>query len=97
MTQTKKAAHLFKFQVKDHINRTGQNPLRGKQKKLNIDFIDMSNLYKYNKNAVITDCCGQKLNLNYSYPNHYLCNISIIARASGVKEISGYLINILLK
>ena len=32
--------------VKNHINRTCQHPLIGLQKKLNIDFIDIRNIYK---------------------------------------------------
>ena len=79
--------------VKDHINRTGNNPLIGNQKKLNIDFIDMNNTYKRKPPFVITDCCGEKLNFNYSYPSHYLCNISILAKAMGLQSVSAYLVN----
>ena len=79
--------------VQDHINRTGNNPLIGNQKKLNIDFIDMNNTYKRKPPFVITDCCGEKLNFNYSYPSHYLCNISILAKAMGLQSVSAYLVN----
>ena len=38
-----------KIQIKDHINNTGTNILIGKQKTLNIDFIDLTNLYSYDQ------------------------------------------------
>ena len=82
------------IKVKDHINRTGENPLISYQKKLNIDFIDITRIYKIEKNAVNTDCCGKKLNKKYIYPSHYLCNISILAKAMGIKKISAFLVNI---
>ena len=73
--------------VKDHINRTGTNPLIKNQNFFNIDFIDIQKTYKTDKNYVITDCCGNELNLQYSYPSHYLCNIAIIVRAMKYKNI----------
>ena len=76
--------------VKDHINRTGSNPLIGYTKTLNIDFIDMQKIYKKNKTYIITDCCGSELNLQYSHPSHYLCNITLIARAMKYKNITAY-------
>ena len=79
--------------VKDHINRTGTNPLIGNQKKLNIDFIDIGKTYKRKKNYIVTNCCGAKINLKYEYPSHYLCNISILAMAMGIENISAYLVN----
>ena len=82
------------IKVKDHINRTGENPLISHQKKLNIEFIDITKIYKIEKNAVNTDCCGKKLNKKYTYPSHYLCNISILAKAMGIKKISAFLVNI---
>ena len=45
------------IQVRDHINSTGTNILIGKQKTLCIDFTDLTNLYAYNQNSVITECC----------------------------------------
>ena len=80
--------------VKDHINRTGTNPLIGYTKKLNIDFIDIQKIYKHNKKNITTDCCGNELNLQYSYPSHYLCNIALIARAMKYKNITAYLVNL---
>ena len=81
--------------VYDHINRTGKNPLIGNQKKYNIDFIDITGIYSRNKTAIKTDCCGNKLNKRYLYPSHYLCIISIMAKAHGINKISAFLVNIL--
>ena len=55
---------------------------------------NITKLYKYGQNFVKTDCCGKKLNRQYSYPSHYLCNIAILAKASGIKKISAFLVNI---
>jgi len=79
--------------VQDHINRTAINILRGKQKFLGIDFIDMTHLYQIKKNSIITDCCGETLNNKYEYPSHYICNITTLAHALNIKNIYGYLYN----
>ena len=94
ITKTKKCPQDTIISVNDHINRTGNNPIRGMQKKMGIDFIDMTKLYKSKQDSVVTDCCGEKLNRIYPYPSHYLCNISILAKTLGIKKISAYLINI---
>ena len=80
--------------VNDHINRTGNNPLIGRQKDMNIDFTNINKLYKSEYNSIKTDCCGKTLNLRYPYPSHYLCNISILAKARGIHKISAFLVNI---
>ena len=80
--------------VNDHINRTGNNPLIGRQKELSIDFTNINKLYKSKQNSIKTDCCGKTLNLRYPYPSHYLCNISILAKAIGIPKISAFLVNI---
>jgi len=79
--------------VRDHINRTGNNPLINHQNKLNIEFIDITRLYKFEQNSVKTNCCGKKLNRTYPHPSHYLCNISILAKALGINKISAFLVN----
>ena len=94
ITKTSKYPPNTIISVNDHINRTGENLLVGHQKELQIDFIDIAKLYKTKKDSVKTDCCGKKLNIYYQYPSHYLCNISILAKALGVQKISGFLINI---
>tara|TARA_B100000315_G_scaffold242192_1_gene264079 strand:+ start:59 stop:484 length:426 start_codon:yes stop_codon:yes gene_type:complete len=80
--------------VNDHINRTGNNPLIGHQIELGIDFTNINKLYKSEQNSKKTDCCGKTLNLQYPYPSHYLCNISILAKAIGIPQISAFLVNI---
>ena len=81
--------------VRDHINKTGNNPLINHQNELNIDFIDITRLYKIKQNSVKTNCCGKKLNSIYPYPSHYLCNISILAKALGIHKVSAFLVNII--
>jgi len=81
------------FMVNGHINKTGNNILINNQNILNIDFIDLKELYTQNKKGIITTCCGKKLNSKYQYPTHYLCNISILARAMKIKTINAFLYN----
>ena len=79
--------------VCDHINNTGTNILIGHQKKLTIDFIDVSNLYQQKYNSIITVCCGKTLNVEERYPSHYMCHITTLARAMRINTIAGYLYN----
>ena len=95
ITSTEKLPNETIFSVTDHINRTGNNPLIRHQIELGIDFIDITRLYLKKQNSVITDCCGKKLNRKYPYPSHYLCNITILAKALGIQKISAFLVNIL--
>ena len=95
VTQNKKHSQEEIINVKDHINRTGGNPLIGRQEELGINFVDISVLYKYEKGAVITNCCGLRLSDQYAYPSHYMCYISILAKAMKIKEIQANLINII--
>ena len=85
------------IQVRDHINSTGTNILIGKQKKLCIDFTDLTNLYEHNQNGVITECYGEILNTEKEFPSHYLCHITTLARAMGFNKITGYLYNTIEK
>jgi hypothetical protein len=92
-TFSKNHSHNKIIPVKDHINNTGINILTGHQQILNIDFIDLSNLYVNNNESVITVCCGEKLNIKEAYPSHYLCHITTLARAMKIDTIVGYLYN----
>jgi hypothetical protein len=94
ITRTKNHPPGTIISVKDHINRTGKNPLIGHQQELNIDFVDITELYKSELNAVKTNCCGKALNRKHPYPSHYLCLISILAKALGIPKISAFLVNI---
>ena len=82
-------------QVKDHINKTGSSILIGRQALLNIDFIDMTETYSFEKKAIITACCGETLNKNLDYPSHFLCHITILAHALKIPTIKGFLYNTL--
>ena len=82
-------------QVKDHINKTGSSILIGRQAPLNIDFIDMTETYSFEKKAIITVCCGETLNQNLDYPSHFLCHITILAHALKIPTIKGFLYNTL--
>ena len=82
-------------QVKDHINKTGSNILIGKQILLNIDFIDITKIYSFEKNAIIAVCCGETLNKNFDYPSHFLCHITTLAHTLKIPTIKGFLYNIL--
>jgi len=82
-------------QVKDHINKVGSNILIGKQALLNIDFVDMAGIYSFEKNAIITVCCGEVLNKNFDYPCHFLCHITTLAHALKIPTIKGFLYNTL--
>ena len=61
------------FEVADHINKTGKNPIIGNKK---IEFKDISKLYRSN-DGITTTCCRKELNLNHENPSHYLCFYSI--------------------
>ena len=93
LTSTPKEDHGMIISVQDHINRTGTNILTRRQKLLDIDFIDMTNLYQTQKNSIITDCCGEILNNKYEYPSHYICHITTLARSMNIKSIYGFLYN----
>ena len=77
------------LKVKDHINKTGINPIIGSDK---IEFKDISKLYK-NKTGIVTTCCGKNLNLKHKNPSHFLCVFSVLVFYLGFTNISGFIIN----
>ena len=85
------------FDIKDHINKSGKNWLRGKQQILNIDFLDITNLYTCNKHTgIVSTCLGphyQKNKHRYQYPSTNLCNLAVLSKALGFNTIIGKLIN----
>ena len=96
ITHAKKLETTPILNIKDHINQTGENWLRGNQNKLKIGFIDITKLYE-NQRGVITTCLGKNYNNNnklHQYPSTYICNIAIVVRALGFYNISGKLINL---
>ena len=94
-TITKQIKKNQTIQVRDHINKTGINILIGQQKTLDINFIDLSYLYTYDQNSIITECFGETLNTENAYPSHYLCHIAILAKAMKFHKITGLLYNII--
>ena len=77
------------IEVKDHLNKTGINPIIGSDK---IDFKDIGYLYK-SKTGIVTTCCGKSLNLNHKNPSHFLCFFSVLVFYLGFTNISGFIIN----
>tara|TARA_B100000131_G_scaffold124607_1_gene121741 strand:- start:5031 stop:5447 length:417 start_codon:yes stop_codon:yes gene_type:complete len=75
--------------IKDHINKTGINPIIGSKK---IEFKDISKLYS-SKTGVVVECCGYNQidkNKNSSY---FLCVFSILSFYLGFNKISGFIVN----
>ena len=93
LTESKQIKKGKIIQAMDHINNTGTNILITKQKTLGIDFMDTTNLYSYNKNSIITTCCGETLCFEKKYPCHYMCHIAVLAKAMKFNSISGFLYN----
>ena len=81
--------------IKNHINKTGTNPLRNKFEE-KIIFHDITNIYNIEKNAKIAECFGHnkpdKTNRQHIQA-HFLCNYTIIAHLFGYKNIFAYVIN----
>jgi len=93
ITENQEFNHEEIIPINDQINCTGSNPLVGRQQKLGIDFVDMTSIYEYTPEGVVTHSCGEKLNLQFEFPSHYLTHIVILARALKFENISGWLIN----
>ena len=95
ITHNPQMPHNEKIIVKDHINQSGNNPLIGIQNQFFEPFIDISNTYNVD-NGVTTVCLGShydKHKNKHEYPSTYLCYVSILAKAIGVKKINATLIN----
>lgn len=94
ITITKKQ-HNKIIKVNDHINFTGNNPLIGNQRRAETPFPDMSKVYKKSKEGIVTISRGKYFlkDKEEDYQTQYFCYFGIIARAVGIKKISGYLID----
>ena len=81
--------------IKNHINKTGINPLRGHQKS-KIKFYDITNIYKKQGNSKTAECFGSHSppppNNKY-IQTRFLCNHVITAYFLGFKNIFAYVIN----
>lgn len=86
-----------KIYVNNHVNKTGENPIRGNQDISLHPFFDITSLYKQNKNGVVTAGLGKNYTIGKKenkYPSTYLLNIAILCRAVGFQEIEGILISL---
>lgn len=80
--------------VNDHINKTGQNILIGKNRK----FIDISKLYVQEKEGIITTCLGKRYSKEkkqHIAPTTDLCHAAIWCKKQNPKiKIYGKTINV---
>ena len=85
-----------KIYIKDHINKTGKNPLLKTQP---INFVDLTSLYTKKKNSIITTSIGEKYNLykkQFLFPSTDIALMSILCKKLNPKaQIAGILINCL--
>ena len=82
------------YSINNHINKTGENPLRGTQKK-EINFYDITQIYKQTKKGKIAECFGDKKQTKKRRNHitaHFLCNHSINAHLAGFKKINAFVI-----
>ena len=77
--------------IKDHINKTGINPMINNKEIQEISFYDISKIYNSVKGEVTT-CCGKEINRDFPNPSHFLCVFSILAFYLDFKNIHGYIV-----
>ncbi len=85
-----------KFYVNNHVNKSGENPLRGNQEIALSPFFDITSLYLQNKKGVVTTGLGKKYlgeRNEHRYPSTYMVSIAILCKALGFNKIEGQLIN----
>ena len=78
-------------EIKDHINKTGINPIINNREIQEITFRDISKIYNTIKGEVTT-CCGKEINTTYPNPSHFLCVFSILTFYLDFKNIHGYIV-----
>lgn len=84
------------YVVNNHVNKTGKNPIRGKQAISKNPFFDITSLYLKSSQGVTTTSLGKKyfkMKDKEEYPSTYMSNIAILCKALGFKKIKGILIN----
>ena len=87
---------IKKLYVNNHVNKTGENPLRGRQKIAEQSFFDITGVYKKRDEGITTVGLGKKYlkeKNKHEYPSTYLLNIAILCKAVGFKKVEGLLIN----
>ena len=82
------------YNVNNHVNKTGINPLRGQQKN-KINFYDITQIYKQSKEGKIIECFGKNkiiLSRENTISAMFLCNYAICAHIAGFRKIYGYVV-----
>ena len=79
------------IKIKDHINKSGINPIINNPTINKITFQDIRNIYNTDQGA-ITTCCGEEINRSYTNPSHYLCVFSILLFYLDYKNLQAYLV-----
>ena len=94
---TESPSKIKTISIKNHINKTGTNPLIKNQKKLKIDFLDITSIYSCKiKKGKTTTSLGKKYNKHKNRtktPSTDLANIAILCKALKFKKIKAKLIN----
>ena len=94
ITHSSKHKRGHKFYVKDHINKTGKNPLL---KYKPIKFVDLTGLYINNKKSETTTSAGENFDLYKNkilFPSTEMALISILCRKENPQiKIKGILVN----
>ena len=75
--------------IKDHINKTGINPIIGNEK---IEFKDISKLYS-SETGITIECCGDNQGKQTKNTGHFLCVFSILVLYFGFNKIQGFIVN----
>ena len=84
------------FVVNNHVNKTGENPIRGNQALSKQPFFDITSLYLKSTKGITTTSLGKqyiKMKNKVEHPSTYMSNIAILCKALGFKKIKGVLIN----
>ena len=79
------------MRIKDHINKTGINPIINNKHINQITFQDISVIYNTDQGRTTT-CCGEEINVSYTNPSHYLCVFSILLFYLDYKNLQAYLV-----
>ena len=85
-----------RFYVNNHVNKSGENPMRGNQKIATSPFFDITSLYLQKNRGVVTTGLGNKYlgeRKKHKYPSTHLASIAILCKALGFSKIEGQLIN----
>ena len=94
---TETSSKIKTISIKNHINKTGINPLIKNQKKLKIDFLDITSIYNCKiKTGKTTISLGKKYNKyknKTQTPSTDLANIAILCKALKFQQIKARLIN----